>query len=436
MAVRRKNTKREAAASPNPEAAKAMDLLRAMAKKHTGEEAIGIQNSSLPCVSSGSTCIDDMIGGVLAPDGSGPRCAGYPRRQITEVYGDYSSGKTTAALQAIAECQRAGGRAMFLDYEHALDQVYARKIGVSFDEDKLAVFDPTTLEDGFKLIKIGLATGLDLIVVDSVAAMVPKSEFEESRKIEDRAQIGIVAMKFSQILPKLNTWLAAGKGRKDEKTGRFTLFSTNPQGTAILLLNQVRSKVSTGGWGGKGGSSDHSTGGNALKFYTYLRLKFTKIKAESVKKRDPLTGKSRTYPYGNHTQVKLVKSKVDGKQGFTTDIFIRFNYGIDDYYSLIEAAVSHKIVSKSGAQYKLGDQSFRGRENLRKYLVENDKVFGNLRDKVLASVRAGDVDITDEELSDDGVEIVSDIDMSDLDGNDPEVEEVEFDEEESEEEAE
>jgi recombination protein RecA len=311
---------------------------------------------------------------------------------------------------------------MFLDYEHALDQVYARKVGVSFDEDKLAIFAPTTLEDGFKLIKIGLVTGLDLIVVDSVAAMVPKSEFQE-RNLDDNARIGAVAQKFSQTLPKLNAWLAEGKGHRDEKTGKLTLFSTNPQGTAILLLNQIRSTISTG-WGGGRGGSDNTPGGKALKFYTYVRLKFTKIKAESVKKKDPLTGKSRTYPYGNHTQVKLVKSKVDGKQGFTTDIFIRFNYGIDDYYSLIEAAISHKIASKSGAQYKYLDQAFRGREKFREYLMNNNKVFSGLRDKVLTAVRAGDEDIQDEELSDEGVEIVQDVDMSDLEEDS--VEEVEL----------
>lgn len=324
---------------------------------------------------------------------------------------------------------------MFLDYEHALDQVYARKVGVSFDEDKLVIFAPTTLENGFKLIKMGLALGVDLIVVDSVAAMVPKSEFED-KKIEDNARIGIVAQKFSQTLPKLNAWLAEGKGQRNEKTGKFTPFSTNPQGTAILLLNQIRSNISTGGWGG-GGSSDNTPGGKALKFYTYVRLKFTRTGSEHVKKKDPFTGTVRYYDYGNKTRVKLVKSKVDGKQGFTTDIFIRFNYGIDDYYSLIEAAVSHKIVQKGGGgQYKFGDQTFKGRENLRKFLVGNDKVFGELRDKVLASVRAGDEDIQDEELAEDGVEIVSDVDLSDLDGEESgeEVEEFEDTEEETEEE--
>jgi len=271
--------------------------------------------------------------------------------------------------------------------------------------------------------------------VDSVVAMVPKSEFED-RKLEDNARIGAVAQKFSQTLPKLNAWLAEGKGHRDEKTGKVTLFSTNPQGTAILLLNQIRSNISTGGWGGGGGSSDNTPGGKALKFYTYVRLKFTKIKAETVRKKDPLTGKDRTYPYGNQTQVKLVKSKVDGKQGFTTDIFIRFNYGIDDYYSIIEAAVSHKIASKNGAQYKYGDQTFRGREKFREYLMGNAKVFSNLRDKVLASVRAGDEDIQDEELSDEGTEIVQDIDMSDLESDSVEDVELEEDVEDSDEEEE
>ena len=359
----------------------ALKAVCAAVLKTTGHKPILENKKPLPAVPSGSMAIDDLIGGTLSADKTGPKCPGYPRRKITEIYGPESSGKTTAAIQAIAAVQKAGGTAMFLDFEHALDHQYAKRVGMSFDSDKLVLFAPDSLEQGWKMINIGIRAGVDLIVVDSVASMVPQAEIDKPPG--DAARIGAVAAAMSSTLPKIVGWL----GSQDPQYNR------NPLGTALVFLNQIRATIQTGGHGGGGGGEgDNTSGGKALKYYAYLRVKFTRIRGESVKRKDPMTGKERTYNYGNHTQVKLVKSKVDGKQGFTTDIFIRFNYGIDDHYSLIEAGVSNKLISKSGASYEYAGQKFVGKDKIRKFFLDNPKLFLELRFKILKSIRDDDVD--------------------------------------------
>lgn len=393
MAAKKKVDQGSGSTASSEQSAKTMQLLRAFVKKSTGEDAITEDISAMPCVSSGSSCINDLIGGSLAADGSGPKCPGYPRKHITEIYGGESSGKTTAALQAVAECQKAGGKAMYLDFEHALDHSYAKKIGVSFKDDQWALFAPVCMEDGFKIMSLGITLGMDIIVVDSVAAMVPRAEFQ--RKLEEDSKIGVVAKKLTEYIPKVKAWLSKPKSETNPQG------YTNPLGTALILINQTRTNISAGSWGGRGGSEENTPGGKALKFYYHLRLRFSRIKSEYIQRKDPLTGKEKNFPYGSHTNVKLVKSKIDGKQGFTTDIFIRYNHGIDDFYSMIEAAVSHKIVSKSGPTYSYEDTSHRGREKFRSYLMSNPKVFEGLRSKVLASVRSDERDISDDEINED-----------------------------------
>lgn len=317
-----------------------------------------------------------------------------------------SSGKTTAALQAIAEVQKQGGIAMFLDFEHALDDGYAKKIGVSFAEDKLLRYQPDTIEQGWKMIYIGIKAGVDLIVVDSVAAMVPAAELT-NKKPGDAAKIGAVAASMAQMLPKVGTWLHSP--------------SPNPKGTALIFLNQVRAVI-----GGQG-TGENTSGGHALKFFSYVRIKFTRIKSEFLKKKDRLTGREVSIPYGNLTRVKLVKCKVDGKQGYTTDIFIRFNYGIDDYYSMIESAVFHKIVKKDGSKYTFGGQAFIGRDKFRTFLTGNPSLFEQLRQNVLKAARSEE-DAKDEDLEDEDTFLAS---MTDEMGteDDPEAVREEIDEE-------
>lgn len=330
--------------------------------KHTGQKPLTASFTTYPHVPSGSLLINDIIGGSPAQDGKGPVCPGYPRRRITEIYGPESSGKTTAGLHAIAEVQKAGGCAMFLDFEHAIHHGYAKAIGVSFKEDKLLLYAPETLEEGFLDICFGILSGIDIIVVDSVAAMTPKAELERDLAKEDI--VGLQARKMSSLLRRVVSWLNHKDARK-----------RNPKGTAMVFINQPRADI-------KGGK-DTTAGGKALKFYASLRLVFTKIREEVIEKKDPITGKERKFPYGNHTQVKVVKNKMDARQGYTTDIFIRFGYGIDEFYSVIEAGVNSKVIKKKGAMYTYGGEEFRGREKFRLFLKEHPDVFKRVRDSVL-----------------------------------------------------
>ena len=341
-------------------------------------------SGSYPAVPTGSVMVDDLIGGTLSEKGQ-PICLGFPRKRISEVYGAESSGKTTMALHAIAEVQRQGGTAMFLDFEYAIHHGYAKAIGVDFSPKRLIVYQPDTMEQGFQLIFAGVMLGVDLIVVDSVAAMVPKSELDKG--ISDAATIGATARLMSQNLPKAIAWM-----------NNEMAVQRNPLGTALLFINQTRSTVNTGG-GKARGNNETTSGGKALKFYASLRLQATRLRSEIKTRKDKFTGKDRRLPIGNHTQVKVTKNKMDGKQGHATDIFIRYGFGIDDYYSIIEAAVTFKLVKKRGGWYDFDGESYNGRDKLRSHLRSDPKVFDALRKKVLSLVQenASDADDSDDE---------------------------------------
>lgn len=360
-------------------------------KKMTSQKPIEQQaGGPVPCVSSGSTLINALISGAMIDEGSVLSCPGYPRRRITEIYGPESSGKTTAALMAIVEVQKIGGTAMFLDLEHALDHRYARRIGVKFNE-QLLLYQPDTMEEAFKMILVGLVVGVDLIVVDSVAAMVPKGEMEKS--FDDPAKVGVVAQKMAQNLPKLALWLSQYPMDKEKKPRK------DHPGTALILLNQERALINTSGGGGHG-ESTNTTGGKALKFFTYLRLRFQRFGSESVKRKDKLTGKERAFPFGNITNVKVVKTKVTGNQGDSTLIFIRFGFGIDDLYSLIEVGSRMKVVDREGAYYSFGGTRIQGRDKFRAYFLGNQEAAEQLRQAVLAEMMASAPKVVaDEELS-------------------------------------
>lgn len=404
------------AAAPTATAAKKKGALSpaevaaSIIKKKMGEDPITQNLSSRAYCPSGSSAIDDLIGGTLAADGK-PKCPGYPRRQITEIFGAESSGKTTAALQAIAEVQKEGGWAIFLDFEHALDHPYAKAVGVSFEPSKLLLYQPKTLEEGMKYMFLGILLGADLVIIDSVASMVPASEL--TKAADEAAAIGALARALSTQLPKLGIWL-----HKKE--------NQNPKGTAVVFINQTRSTIQQGG----GNPETHTAGGKALKFYCYLRLMFSKIRQESLEKKDRFTGKMVKVPYGNHTRVKIIKSKVDAKQGQTTDIFIRFGHGIDDYLSIIEGGVTYKIIDKSGAWYEYKGERYQGREGLRTALKNNQALFTALRKDVLSHVHAGSVvqsvegdDYADEDGSEAlNISIDKEFDEAGFDG--PAVEEV------------
>lgn len=338
-------------------------LISLVSKATKGQLApMEIKRGQLAHIPTNLVQIDTIIGGELTRDKKEMKCPGLPKGRIIEVYGAESSGKTTLALQFAVAVQKAGGRVVFLDYEHALDIEYAENIGIDFESGTFGWFQPDTFEDGVKIMLLACHEGVDLIVTDSVAAMIPASEL--AKKVDDPAKIGVLAATMSKYLPRLNMRL--------EKSG-----------TTAVFINQTRALISTGGHSAE---TENTAGGKALKFFCYLRLKTTRIKSESYEKLDPTSLKKKKFPYGNLTQVKMVKNKASGTQGYTTEIFIRFGSGVDEYLSLIESAVPRKIIVKSGSNYVLNGQTFKGKERLRKYLMENQSLTMDLRSKVIQAI--------------------------------------------------
>lgn len=375
-----------------------------MTAQTSKQRPLGVRNSPYEVVSSGSTVLNTLIGGNPAPDKTGPICFGYPRQHYSEIFGPEGSGKTTLALEAIAELQAEDPDAtvMYLDFEHALHHGYAQAVGVRFNPPNFMLYQPDNMEEGLDMMAIGIKAGVDIIVVDSVAAMVTKAEMEKNFK--DVAKIGTRAAKFSEALPKIVKFLKHPPARR-------------PQGTALILINQTRADI-----GGKG-TGDSTAGGKALKFYAYLRLDVRRIGSEYIEKTNPLSGKKERVPYGNKIKAKIVKSKVDAKQGHTTEFFIRYGRGIDEVYSIIECAVDHKLVKKSGSFYEYGDVRVQGRERFRSYLVKNEEVFAKLKDLVLKAILAYTVSAEEvaggDDLSDD-IEL-SDQLVSSINGDDDDV---------------
>jgi recombination protein RecA len=267
------------------------------------------------------------------------------------VYGPESSGKTTVALHAIANAQRAGGIAAFIDAEHALDPEYAKKLGV--DTDALLVSQPDTGEQALEIADMLIRSGsIDIIVIDSVAALVPKAEIEGEM---GDSHVGLQARLMSQALRKLTGALSNTK-------------------TTAIFINQLREKI-----GVFFGSPETTAGGKALKFYASVRLDIRRIE----------TLKDGTDAIGNRTRVKVVKNKMAApfKQA---EFDIMYGVGISREGGLIDFGVEHGVVKKSGAWYTYeGEQLGQGKENSRNYLLENAKVADEIEQKILAKLGIG-----------------------------------------------
>ncbi len=269
---------------------------------------------------------------------------GIPRGRIVEIFGPESSGKTTLALHMIAEAQKLGGIAAFVDAEHAMDPVYAKKLGVNTDD--LLVSQPDYGEQALEIVDALVRSGaVDLIVVDSVAALVPKAEIEGDM---GDSHVGLQARLMSQALRKL--------------TGNL-----NRSSTALVFINQIRMKI-----GVMYGNPETTTGGNALKFYSTMRLDIRKLTAL----------KEGADVIGNRTRVKVVKNKIAPpfKQA---EFDIYYGEGISRESSLIDLAVAVDIIDKSGAWYSYRDQRLgQGRENVRTFLKENPEVTREIEEQV------------------------------------------------------
>lgn len=286
-------------------------------------------------ISTGSLGLDVALG-----------IGGLPKGRVVEIYGPESSGKTTLTLQAIAACQKAGGVAAFVDAEHALDPIYARQIGV--DVDNLLVSQPDTGEQALEITDKLVASGaVDILVVDSVAALTPKAEIEGDM---GDSHMGLQARLMSQALRKL--------------TGNIK--RTN---TLVIFINQIRMKI-----GVMFGNPETTTGGNALKFYSSVRLDIRRTGA--IKKGDEILG--------NETRVKVVKNKVAPPfKQVNFDIY--YGKGISLQSELINLGVDNDLVQKSGAWYSYkGERIGQGKDNVRQYLVDNPEIAAELE----ASLRA------------------------------------------------
>ncbi|GAA4208701.1 recombinase RecA [Microbispora amethystogenes] len=276
---------------------------------------------------------------------------GFPRGRIVEVYGPESSGKTTVALHAVANAQRGGGIAAFIDAEHALDPEYAKKLGV--DVDALLVSQPDTGEQALEIADMLIRSGaVDIIVIDSVAALVPKAEIEGEM---GDSHVGLQARLMSQALRKI-----AG--------------ALNQTRTTAIFINQLREKI-----GVMFGSPETTTGGKALKFYASVRLDVRRIE----------TLKDGTEPVGNRTRVKVVKNKM-APPFRQADFDILYGMGISREGGLIDMGVEHGFVRKAGAWYTYeGDQLGQGKENARNFLKNNPDIANEIEKKIKEKLGVG-----------------------------------------------
>ena len=324
----------------NEEKQKALEAARLQIEKQYGSGALIQMGSTgtavgIEVIPSGSILLDEALG-----------IGGYPRGRIVEIFGPESSGKTTLALHAIAEAQKSGGIAAFVDAEHALDPVYAKNLGV--DIDSLWVSQPDSGEQALEITDSLVRSGaVDIIVVDSVAALTPQAEIDGDM---GDAQMGLQARLMSQAMRKLTAII--GKSR-----------------TTLIFINQIRMKI-----GLVFGNPETTTGGNALKFYSSVRL--------DVRKTETIDMGKDTDAIGNRVKVKVVKNKV-APPFRRAELEILFGKGISAIGSLLDAAVKYEIIDKKGAWYSYGEEKIgQGRENTRDYLLQNPDFSKELEEKL------------------------------------------------------
>lgn len=318
----------------------ALDLAIAQISKQFGDGSIMKLGENhkvdVELLPSGCLSLDIALGG------------GYPKGRIIEIYGPESSGKTTLTLHAIAEIQKQGGTAAFIDAEHALDPAYAKKLGV--DTENLLVAQPDNGEQALEITEtLVRSNAVDLIVVDSVAALVPQAEIDGDM---GDAHMGLQARLMSQALRKL--------------TGII-----NKSKATVIFINQIRMKI-----GVMFGNPETTTGGNALKFYASVRADIRRT--AQIKSGDDVIG--------NRTKVKIVKNKIAAPFRIA-EFDIMYNEGISKTGDILDLAVEHEILGKSGAFYKYNDQNIgQGRENAKRYLLENPEVMAEIEKKVRAKI--------------------------------------------------
>src|SRR6266542_2505370 len=331
------------------ERGKAIEAALAQIDKQFGKGSImrlgSREKVDVPAIPTGSLSLDAALG-----------VGGLPRGRVVEIFGPESSGKTTLALHVIAEAQRRGGMAAFVDAEHALDAVYAQKLGV--DIDNLLVSQPDSGEQALEIAEVLIRSGaVDVLVVDSVAALVPRSELEGEM---GDAQMGLQARLMSQALRKLTAIVAKSK-------------------TCLIFINQLREKI-----GVMFGNPETTTGGRALKFYASIRLDIRRI--ASLKEAEVVIG--------SRAKVKVVKNKV-APPFREAEFDILYGEGISKEGDLLDLGIEHKIIEKSGSWFSYGDVRLgQGRENAKLFIKENTDLAGEIEGKVRKALGIGGPELT------------------------------------------
>ncbi|NLE65375.1 MAG: recombinase RecA [Elusimicrobia bacterium] len=322
---------------------KALELALTQIEKQFGKGSImkldGSVRADVEAISTGSISLDVALG-----------VGGIPRGRVIEIYGPESSGKTTLTLSVISQIQKKGGVAAFIDAEHAFDASYAQKIGVKLED--LLVSQPDTGEQALEIAEtLVRSNAVDLVVVDSVAALTPKAEIEGDM---GDSHMGLQARLMSQALRKLTAVTSKSK-------------------TSLIFINQIRMKI-----GVMFGNPETTTGGNALKFYSSVRIDLRRI--ETLKKGDEA--------YGNRVRAKIVKNKV-APPFKEAEFEIHFNEGISYLCDLIDTAVKMNIIERSGAWMSFeGERIAQGRDNARKYLEDNPKVSQKIEKMIMEALKA------------------------------------------------
>lgn len=368
MAAKDKKTEKPALPETEDEKKKALESALAGIEKQFGKGALmklGAkgQMNDIQVIPTGCLVLDAALG-----------VGGIPKGRVVEIFGPESSGKTTVALHVVAQCQKQGGVAAFIDAEHALDPAYAKKLGVDIDE--LYVSQPDTGEQALEICEALVRSGaIELVVVDSVAALVPKAEIDGDM---GDSFVGLQARLMSQALRKLTGVIS--------KTG-----------ATVIFINQLREKV-----GVMYGNPETTTGGRALKFYASVRI--------DVRRGEQLKNGSEVL--GNRTKAKIVKNKV-APPFRVAEFDILYGEGISKESSLLDLAVERDIIHKSGAWFSYKDQRIgQGRDNTRKFLKENPDVAAEIDELIRAELMAGKIEgkleigeseREDEALSDDSV---------------------------------
>ncbi|MGX4763695.1 recombinase RecA [Holzapfeliella sp. JNUCC 72] len=333
----------------------ALDMALKKIEKNYGKGAIMRMgekaDTRISTVSSGSIALDTALG-----------VGGFPRGRIVEIYGPESSGKTTVALHAVAEVQRNGGTAAYIDAENAMDPAYATNLGVNIDE--LLLSQPDTGEQGLEIADALVSSGaVDIVVVDSVAALVPRAEIDGEM---GDSHVGLQARLMSQALRKLSGQI-------------------NKTKTIALFINQIREKV-----GVMFGNPETTPGGRALKFYSTVRLEVRR--AEQIK--------NGTEVRGNRTKIKVVKNKV-APPFRIAEVDIMYGQGVSQSGELVDMAAEKDIIKKAGAWYSYGTERIgQGRENAKQYLEDNPQMYEEIKHKVRQAYGLEEAQTSEEETTD------------------------------------